>query len=79
MSSPSRRDRLRPAEFVGLSALVGVFVGLVVLVTTRIPTAALIWAGVAFIVSLVSIAMFVLALKPKQDELNDIQDLDAHS
>lgn len=79
MSSPSRRDRLRPAEFVGLSALVAGFTGLVVLLTTRIPISAVVWAGVAFIVSLVSIAMFVLALKPKQDELNDIQDLDAHS
>jgi hypothetical protein len=46
--------------------------------STRVAAQALIWAGVAFIVSLVAIAMFVLALKPKQDELNDIEDLDSH-
>lgn len=79
MSTPSRRDRLRPVELLGLSALIATFTGLVVLMSTRVAYEAIIGAGVAFIVSLVCIAMFVLALKPKQDELNDIEDLDSHS
>ena len=34
MSTPSRRDRLRPAELLGISAVVAVFIGLVVLMST---------------------------------------------
>jgi len=79
MSTPSRRDRLRPVELLGLSALIGAFTGLIVLMSTRVAFQAIIWTGVAFIASLVGIAMFVLALKPKQDELNDIEELDSHS
>jgi hypothetical protein len=78
MSTPSRRDRLRPLELLALSAVIAVFTGAIVLMSTRVAAQALIWAGVAFIVSLVAIAMFVLALKPKQDELNDIEELDSH-
>ncbi|CAB4556819.1 unannotated protein [freshwater metagenome] len=78
MSTPSRRDRLRPLELLGISSVIAIFTGAIVLMSTRVAAQALIWAGVAFIVSLVAIAMFVLALKPKQDELNDIEDLDSH-
>jgi hypothetical protein len=78
MSTPSRRDRLRPLELLALSAVIAIFTGAIVLMSTRVAAQALIWAGVAFIVSLVAIAMFVLALKPKQDELNDIEELDSH-
>jgi hypothetical protein len=78
MNTPSRRDRLRPVELLGISAVIAIFTGSIVLMSTRVAAQALIWAGVAFIVSLVAIAMFVLALKPKQDELNDIEDLDSH-
>jgi hypothetical protein len=78
MNTPSRRDRLRPVELLGISAVIAIFTGAIVLMSTRVAAQALIWAGVAFIVSLVAIAMFVLALKPKQDELNDIENLDSH-
>jgi hypothetical protein len=78
MNTPSRRDRLRPVELLGISAVIAIFTGSIVLMSTRVAAQALIWAGVAFIVSLVAIAMFVLALKPKQDELNDIENLDSH-
>ena len=59
---PSRRERLKPLELVGLSALVAVFVGLVVLLTTRDITLAAIFLGAGFIVALVAIAMLGLAL-----------------
>jgi hypothetical protein len=78
MNTPSRRDRLRPVELLGISAVIAIFTGSIVLMSTRVAAQALIWAGVAFIVSLVAIAMFVLALKPQQDELNDIENLDSH-
>ena len=77
MSTPTRRDRLRPAELVGLSAVIAAFTGLIVLMSTRMAYESLVWAGVAFIVSLVSIAMIVLAIKPKRDELTDIEELDS--
>ena len=79
MSSPTRRDRLRPVELVGISLVIGAFTGLIVLMSTRDAGEALIWAGVAFIVSLVGIAMFVLALKPRGEELADIEELDSQS
>ena len=77
MSTPSRRDRLRPLELVGLSAVIAAFTGLIVLMSTRMAYESLIWAGVAFIGSLVIIAMTVLAIKPRREELTDIEEMDS--
>ena len=77
MSTPSRRDRLRPLELVGLSAVIAAFTGLIVLMSTRMAYESLIWAGVAFIGSLVIIAMTVLAIKPRREELTEIEEMDS--
>ena len=74
---PTRRQRLRPFELVGLSFLIAVFGALVVLVTSREIIFTLIVFGASFIVSLVVIAMAVLAIKPNKAELADIEELDA--
>ena len=74
MTAPSRQDRLRPLEFVVLSAIIATFTGLVVLLITREPVLALVFFGVAFIVSLVGIAMFSLAVKPGDAEISDIDE-----
>ncbi len=79
MSTPSRRDRLRPVELVGLAVVIGAFTGAIVLMSTRSPLESVVWAGTAFIASLVITAMLVLATKPKSDEIADIQELDSHS
>ncbi|MET4782837.1 hypothetical protein [Glaciihabitans sp. UYNi722] len=76
MTTPSRQDRLRPLEFIVLSAVIAVFIGLVVLLTTREPMLALIFFGIAFIVSLVAIAMFSLAIKPGDAEKTDLDEQD---
>ncbi len=76
MTAPSRKDRLRPLEFIVLSAIVAVFVGLVVLFSTREPILALVFAGVAFIVTLVTIAMLSLAVGPTPEEKQDLSDQD---
>ena len=76
MTTPSRQDRLRPLEFVVISAIIAVFIGLVVLFTTRQPILALVFFGVAFIVSLVVIAMLSLAIKPNEAEQTDISEQD---
>ncbi|GEM_PF-571287 len=58
--TPSRRDLLRPVELVGGSALAAIFVGVIVLMTTRDLQFAGISAGIVFIVVLVVLAMFAL-------------------
>ena len=76
MAAPSRRDRTRPAELLGLSAVFAVFVGLVVLMSTRELVLALIFLGIAFIVSLVGLAMLSLAVRPDKDEKLDLDEQD---
>ena len=59
-AQPSRRERFRPAELIGLSLAAGLFTGLVVLFTARDFGLAVIFLGVAFIVALVVFAMLAL-------------------
>lgn len=56
---------MRPFEFIGVALIVGIFTGLVVLVSTRDVPLAFIWLGVAFIVMLVASATIVLMVKPR--------------
>lgn len=65
MTDPHRRDRTRPLELLGISAVLAVFVGVFVLVATRALDRALIFAGVAFVITLVVLAMLMLAVGPK--------------
>ncbi|GAB3040733.1 hypothetical protein GCM10027052_22520 [Parafrigoribacterium mesophilum] len=76
MVVPTMRDRMRPAELLGLSAVFGAFAGLVVLMTTRDIILALIFFGVAFILSVVIIAMLVLAMKPNPGEKIELAEQD---
>jgi hypothetical protein len=76
VSTPSRKDRLRPLELVGMAAVVAIFIGIVVLGSTRQIVLSLIFFGVAFIVSLVFIAMLSLAVKPNEAEINDLDEQD---
>ena len=73
----SRRDRMRPFELVGVALIVGIFIGLVVLMSTRDLTVSAIWLGVGFIAMLVISATVVLMIKPRKAELADIEELDA--
>jgi hypothetical protein len=74
--TPSIHDRLRPIEYIGMAAIVAIFTGLVVLGSTREPELALVFFGVAFIVSLVVIAMLSLAMKPNAAEQDDLDEQD---
>ena len=76
MTQPSKRDRLKPVELLVLSAILSLFVGLTVLLTTRDPILAAIFFGVAFIVVLVVMAMFSLSIKPNEMEQHEIDDED---
>ena len=73
---PSRRDRTRPVELLLISAVLAIFIGLVVLMSTRQPLLALIFSGITFIVALVGFAMLSLAVRPTGDEQLDIDEQD---
>ena len=73
---PSRRDVLRPAEYVGGAAIAAVFTGVVVLFTTRDLTLTLIIAGIAFIAVLVVLALLAMAMKPNAEETAEIDGTD---
>lgn len=68
MTVPSRRDRTRPAELLGLSAVLAAVTGLITYFGTRNLLLAAEFTGVAFIVSLVVFAMLLLAVSPKRDD-----------
>ncbi|RFA10990.1 hypothetical protein B7R54_18555 [Subtercola boreus] len=73
---PTRREILKPVELVLLSAGLAVFVGVTVLLATRQPLLAVVFFGIAFIVSLVVIAMFTLTFKPNAAEQQELQGED---
>ena len=64
MVTPSRADRFRPMELVGLAFVIAAFVGGIVLMSTHEWMPALIFVGGAFVVSLVVLAMLALAAGP---------------
>ena len=77
--TPTRRDRLRPLELLGLAAAIGVFTGLVVGLATREWILASIFFGAIFIVSLVVLAMLSLAVRSPDDPLpGDGQEPSGH-
>jgi uncharacterized membrane protein len=80
MNAPSRRDRIRPLELLLIAGIIAVFIGLVVLGSTREPILALVFFGITFIVTLVTIALLVLSMKADDAEKLDLrdQDRDAH-
>ena len=53
---PSLRERLRPAEVLGLAAVLSLFVGGAVLFSTRDWQLAVVFFGVAFVVSVLMLA-----------------------
>ncbi len=64
MTEPTRRQKLRPIEYVMLSGVMALFAGLVVLMVTRDPLIAFIASGLVFIVVTIGIAMLLLAVSP---------------
>ncbi|CAN5174775.1 hypothetical protein BH11ACT4_BH11ACT4_09870 [soil metagenome] len=76
---PPLRERLRPLELLGISAALGIFAGLVVLMATREIVLALVFLGIAFIAALVVLAMLALAVAPDLEEQNDLAEQDGRS
>jgi succinate-acetate transporter protein len=76
MTTPSRKDRMRPAELLILSGVFCLFVGLVVFMSTRNLELAAIFLGVTFVLTLVVLAMLALSVAPDGEERKDIDDQD---
>ena len=74
--SPSKRDRTRPAELLGLSAVLAVFVTLVTLMASRDLMIAAIALGITFIVSIVTLATIALTVGASAEERIDLDDQD---
>ncbi|MGO4595803.1 hypothetical protein AB4Z18_18460 [Leifsonia sp. 2TAF2] len=76
---PTRRDRFLPLELLGISGGLAVFVGLIVLIATREFVLAGVALGITFIISVVLLALFALAFKPTEAEVEDIHEQDAEA
>jgi hypothetical protein len=71
---PTRSEILKPVELVGISAVMGLFVGLTILLATRNWALSSIALGITFIVALVVIAMLALGMKPTAAEKSDLDE-----
>ncbi|MEV1128659.1 ABC transporter ATP-binding protein [Agromyces sp. NPDC049794] len=72
---PSRREVLRPIEYVGGAAIAAIFTSAIVLMVTRDWTLTLITAGGVFIVVLVTMALFAMAVKRDDSGFDDPDDM----
>jgi hypothetical protein len=61
----ARSDKTRPAELVGLAFVAGLFLGGIVLMVTRDFALSAIAGGGGFVVTIISLAMMVLAMSPQ--------------
>lgn len=72
MTKPSKREMLKPLELLGIAGAFGIFGGLITLMSTRDFLLTVVFAGVAFIVGLVFLALFALTIKPNKIERDEI-------
>src|SRR5690606_551332 len=73
--TPSRRDRLRPLELIGFSVVLGLFAGLVVVFATRNVVLAGVAFGIAFIASVLVVALVGLGGTPSDEDVEARKDL----
>jgi uncharacterized membrane protein len=73
---PTRRQQLKPFEYVAFAGAAGVFIGLIVLLTVRDVVLALVFGGVGFIITLLLIATLMLTIKPKGRSSADLDKRD---
>lgn len=75
-TEPSKRDRTRPAELLGLSGVIAVFVALVVMLSSRDLLLAVISLGATFILTLVILATLALTVDASPEERVDLDEQD---
>lgn len=76
MADPKRKALMKPFELLGISAVFGLFVALVIFYTTRNGLVAVIAAGGTFIVAVVVLAMLVLSYKPNEPVVHYLDRFD---
>ena len=69
---------MRPVELLVMSGIVAIFVGVVVFASTRQLELGAIFLGVAFILSLIVLAMLALSTTPDDAEQSDLDEQDRH-
>lgn len=74
--TPSKRERTRPAELLGLSAVIGIFVALVTVLSSRDLVLGAIAFGVTFILSIVTFATLALTVGASAEEKIDLDEQD---
>ena len=75
-TEPSKRDRTRPAELLGLSGVIAIFVALVVILSSRDLLLAVIGLGATFILTLVILATLALTVDASPEERVDLDEQD---
>lgn len=73
--TPSRRDRLRPAELLIFAGILSVFAAGVIAFSTRQWVTAAIAFGLVFIVVTVTLALLGLGGKPSEEDVEARKDL----
>lgn len=66
--TPRRREQVRPFEIVGFSAVLAVFVGVIVIIVTDDWKMMGIAAGIAFIAALMMFALLALSIRPSKED-----------
>lgn len=74
-----RRDHLRPVELLAIAGGCGAFAGAITLLTLRAPLLAAEIAVGVFVVALVALAMFDLAISPRLDADDEGRHPDAET
>jgi len=75
-TEPSKRDRTRPAELLGLSGVIALFVAVVVVLSSRDLLLGVIALGATFILSLVILATLALTVNASPEERIDLDEQD---
>lgn len=73
---PTRREILKPVELVGGAGFAAIFVGLIVLLSTRQWLLTAVFVGITFIVVLMVLALFAMGSKKDAEETADIERQD---
>jgi hypothetical protein len=73
---PSRRDRTKPIELLGLSGVFALFVAVVVAISSRDLMLAVISLGAGFIASIVVLATLALTVDASPEERIDLDEQD---
>lgn len=71
-TGPSRRQKLKPFEYLVFAGAAGVFIGAIVMMTVRDLTLALVCGGIGFIATLLLTATLMLSIKPKGRSAADL-------